>query len=195
MLPRLSLPIKGKGLTIFFLVLMALVALGYGGFRLYTALQEDEPQGDEPGVIVVDVTGAVYHPGIYELPDGSRAQDAIEAAGGLVPEADEAAINRAAVLEDGARLFVPTKPVVTDVTDNTATPPVEVPVDSGTGPVNINTADVYVLQTLPDIGPVIAQRIVDYRSLHGPFTRIEDLQNVEGIGPGILEEIRGLVEL
>ncbi|MDR1089041.1 MAG: helix-hairpin-helix domain-containing protein [Coriobacteriales bacterium] len=188
LLPRLSLPIKGKGLIIFFLVLMALIALGYGGFQLYTAQQTEEA-----GVILVDVAGAVQSPGVYELPEDSRVQDALDLAGGLTPDADESTINRAAVLEDGARVFIPTRPAVT--TEDTNTPSDTPSVDSDTGMVNINTADVYVLQTLPGIGPVIAERIINYRAVHGPFTRIEDLQNVEGIGPGILEKIRSLIEL
>jgi competence protein ComEA len=183
MLPRLSLPIKGKGLTIFFLVIMALVALGYGGFWLYTALQPDEP-----AVIIVDVAGAVHSPGVYELSEESRVQDAIHAAGGLTVEADGNALNQAAPLEDGARLFIPTKPIAPG---DTSAPLA----DSDEGLVNVNTADSYALQTLPGIGPVTAEKIIEYRTSHGLFTRIEDLQNIEGIGSGTLEKIKTLVEL
>jgi competence protein ComEA len=183
MLPRPSLSVKGKGLTIFVLVIMALIALGYGGFWLYTTFQADEPV-----VIVVDVAGAVHNPGVYELSKESRVQDAIRAAGDFTPDADESAINRAAPLEDGARLFIPTKPAAAD---DTSTPPV----DSDEGPVHINTADTYALQTLPGIGPVTAERIIEYRTSQGLFTRIEDLQNVEGIGPGTFEKIKSLIEL
>jgi competence protein ComEA len=183
MLPRPSHSIKGKGLTAFVLVIMVLVALGYGGFWLYTTLQTDEPT-----VVIVDVAGAVHNPGVYELPEGSRVQDAIHAAGGLVDEANESAVNQAAPLADGTRLFIPTKPAAADDTNVS-------PDDSDEGLVNINTADIYALQTLPGIGPVTAERIIEYRMAHGLFTRIEDLQNVEGIGFGVLEKIKNLIEL
>jgi competence protein ComEA len=183
MLPRPSLAIKGKGLTIFVLVVMVLIALGYGGFWLYTTLQTDEPV-----VITVDVVGAVHNPGVYELSEDSRVQDAIHAAGGLTPEADESTINRAALLEDGMRLFISMTPAAPDDTD---TPPV----DLEEALVNINTADAYTLQRLPGIGSVTAEKIIEYRSSHGLFTRVEDLQNIEGIGSGTLEKIKALVEL
>jgi competence protein ComEA len=152
MLPRPSLSIKGKGLTIFILVILVLVALGYGGFWLYTTLQKDEL-----AVIVVDVAGAVYSPGVYELSEDSRVQDAIDAAGGLALEADESTINRAAPLEDGARVFIPAKPIVSTepaVTDDVNTSPT----DSEDGLMNINTADTYT-QLVGQIGTAQAKLV------------------------------------
>jgi competence protein ComEA len=134
--------------------------------------------------IAVDVVGAVPRPGLYTFLDSARVQDAIDAAGGLLAEADASALNLAALLEDGQQLVIPYKAgsEPTETVDlpssETATPPP----NSGEDLVNINTATLEELDKLPGIGTVTAQKIIDYRLLHGPFAKIEDITNVSGIG-------------
>lgn len=141
-----------------------------------------------PAPLVVDVAGAVPRPGVYELPGGSRVNDAVEAAGGFLAEADKSTINLAAPLEDGQRLDIPflagTEPLGAARVGEE-----EIPLDL----IDINTADVDTLSTLPGIGPTLAQRIIDYRDTYGPFYYIEDIMNVEGIGPDTFENIKDLI--
>lgn len=139
-----------------------------------------------PSPLIVDVAGAVPRPGVYEFPDGSRVKDAVEAAGGFLAEADKTNLNLAAPIEDGQRLDIPflagTEPLGSSTT-------VEEPAEL----IDINTADVDTLGTLPGIGPTLAQRIVDYRDTYGPFFFIEDIMNVEGISITTFENIKDLI--
>ena len=139
-----------------------------------------------PSPLIVDVAGAIPKPGVYELPEGSRVKDAVEAAGGFLAEADKSTINLAAPLEDGQRLDIPflagTEPLGSVTTQEEQ---VEL--------IDINTADVDTLSTLPGIGPTLAQRIVDYRDTYGPFFYIEDIMNVEGISATTFENIKDLI--
>lgn len=139
-----------------------------------------------PAPIVVDVAGAVPRPGVYELPQGSRVKDAVEAAGGFLAEADKSMINLAAPLEDGEKLDIPFLPGVEPV--GVSRTIVETP-----ALVNINTATVEELNTLPGIGPSLAQVIVDYRETWGDFFFIEDIMNVPGIAASTFEEIKDLI--
>ena len=140
-----------------------------------------------PAPLRVHVSGAVAHPGVYSLPRGSIVQQAIEAAGGSLAEADLDHVNLAASLDDGQQVRVPFQ----------AQPPVDgataAPDPPTAGLVNINTATAPELELLPGIGPSLAQGIVAYREAHGLFSEIEDLLDVPGIGPAKLEQIRGLV--
>lgn len=148
-----------------------------------------------PEPIVVHVIGAVARPGVYNLPTGSRVQDAVRAAGGLLAEADKEAINLAARLEDGEQLEVPYLPGMEPVGTPSSSFQV-IPGDSGapsSSLININTATLEELDTLPGIGPTTAQKIIDYREQHGPFARIEDIMNVSGIGPATFERIQDLI--
>jgi competence protein ComEA len=142
---------------------------------------------DKP--IVVHITGAVPRPGVYALPQGARIQDGISAAGGFLAEADKTNINLAQVLDDGEKLDIPYieggSPVLT-------TPVPEV-VTITTELININTASLAELDTLPGIGPTTAQKIIDYRTQNGPFINAEDIVNVSGIGPGTYERIKDLI--
>ena len=143
-----------------------------------------------PAPLVVYVAGAVAAPGVYQLPAGSRIQDAILAAGGLLPEADDQALNLAALLKDGHMVRVPLQ------SESGSSPPVQpegAPVVYTGGILNINTATAAELETLPKIGPVLAQRIVDYRQDNGPFTSLEGLLEVVGIGEEIFAAIEDLV--
>ncbi|MFZ5857897.1 MAG: helix-hairpin-helix domain-containing protein [Chloroflexota bacterium] len=140
-----------------------------------------------PAPLVVDVAGAVPRPGVYELPDGSRVKDAVDAAGGFLAEADRAGLNLAAPLEDGQQLQIPflagAEPVGAARIDEPAVLDL----------IDINTADAETLSTLPGIGPTLAQRIVEYRETWGEFYYIEDIMNVEGIGPSTFENIKDLI--
>ena len=148
--------------------------------------------------IVVHVDGAVARPGVHELPAGSRVLDAVAAAGGLVAQADGDRLNLAEPLSDGTRLWVPLvgEQQPPDLVRATPGSAAVVPAGSVGGvTVNINSADVSALQSLPGIGPAIAAAIVEHRHQHGPFTSVGDLDKVPGIGAGRLDQIRDLVSV
>lgn len=131
--------------------------------------------------IIVDVSGAVLHPDVVELPAGSRVSDAIDAAGGLVESADVSAVNRAAPLEDGIKIFIPFKKEASNPSDHQTFE--ESPgADNAGSVININTASAAELDRLPGVGPVTAMKIIDYRNQHGPFRKVEDLKRISGIG-------------
>jgi competence protein ComEA len=144
-----------------------------------------------PAPLRVYVTGAVLEPDVYLLPPASIVKDALAAAGGATDDADLNRINLALQLSDQQQVYVPRKGE-----ESPPVPPLgeRSPSDSsgatGTGQVNINAASVEALQTLPGVGPAIAQRIVDYRTEHGPFATIDDLMNVKGIGPATFAELK-----
>lgn len=151
---------------------------------------------ERPSVLVVDVAGAVTHPGLVRLAAGSRVADAIDAAGGPTPDADLARINRAAPITDGVRVYVPHvgETSVPSALGDSGPPSATGPESAvAAGPVNINTADASGLDALPGIGPATAQAIIDYRTQHGPFGRVEDLMDVRGIGEAKFAQLRELV--
>lgn len=139
-----------------------------------------------PASVYVHVFGAVTRPGLYRLDDGARVVDVIAAAGGLAPGADESAVNLARRVSDGEQLRVP---VVGEepAADETA------PGVASDGRVNLNTADAEALDTLPRVGPAIAERIIQWREDNGPFTSVDDLLSVPGIGDKMLASLRDLV--
>lgn len=141
-----------------------------------------DPGGNTGRTITVHVAGAVVSPGVVRVPAGSRVGEAIAAAGGALPDADLARVNLAAPLGDGQQLLVP--PI---------SPDGEVGALAGDGRVHLNLASVEELETLPGVGPVLAQRIVAHRAEHGPFRTIEDLLDVPGIGEGKLAALRDAV--
>ena len=142
-----------------------------------------------PAPIQVHVTGAVSQPGLYALPAGSRVQDAILAAGGFSPQADEQALNLAAFLPDGGRVFVP------DLAAPATLPPGETRLASPpvTFPIDINLATLAELEALPEIGPETAKAILEYRQQHGAFQDVEEIMDVPGIGPVTYEAIKDLI--
>jgi len=146
--------------------------------------------------IAVHVVGAVPRPGLYEFADGARVQDAIDAAGGLLAEADPGSINLAALLEDGQQLDIPytagSEPVPGSGSSGLPLP-TEAPTAGAEDLININTATAEELDSLPGIGPTTAQKILDYRVANGPFNTIEDIMNVSGIGPSTFENIKDLI--
>jgi len=146
------------------------------------------PASPSPEVVVlVDVAGWVRHPGVYEFTEGARVIDAIDAAGGARPGALLQALNLAAPLADGTQILVPR-----EGQEGVAPPPVSGGAVAG-GLIDVNTATAIELEELPGVGEVIAQAIVDYRTENGPFTSIDQLVDVSGIGDATLESIRDLV--
>jgi competence protein ComEA len=139
--------------------------------------------------IVVHVVGAVRRPGLYRLRDGSRIADALAKAGGAVPKADLAAVNLAAPLADGSQVLVP-RGAATGGAEASPSPG-----GSPASPVKVSLASATLeqLDALPGIGPVTAQKILDYRAQHGPIRSADDLDAVPGIGPARVEQLRELV--
>ena len=139
--------------------------------------------------LIVHITGAVPRPGVYALPDGSRVQDAIAAAGGFLAEAQKTDINLAALVIDGEKLDIP---FIEGASPVLPTPGPTV-VAATTELININTASQAELETLPGIGPTTAQMIISYREENGDFVSIEEIINVSGIGPGLYDRIKDLI--
>lgn len=148
------------------------------------------PVGKAAGMsaaLVVSVVGPVVRPGLVTLPAGARVADAVEAAGGLLPDADPASVNLAAPLTDGEQITVALPG---------AAPPGGAGAAAGApGRLHLNTATAAELDGLPGLGPVLAQRIVDHRSRHGPFTTVDELDDVPGIGPATAAELAELVDV
>jgi competence protein ComEA len=143
------------------------------------------------GRVVVDVVGAVRQPGLYRLEQGSRIADAVARAGGATRKADLAMINLAAPLADGEQVVVPKRgppgAAVGGTGGAAGTPGVPA------GPVHLNTATLEQLDSLPGVGPVTAQKILDYRQEHGAFSSVDELDAVPGIGPARMDTLRDLV--
>jgi competence protein ComEA len=147
-----------------------------------------------PGSILVHVDGAVKKPGLYALPEGARVADAVDAAGGPRPAADLRAINLAEPLIDGQKLEVPKKGEDPATTIPSApVSPAPSPGATASATVDLNTADQTALETLPEVGPVTATAIIEYRDQSGGFTSVDELLEVNGIGPATLEAIRPFV--
>ncbi|WP_286929624.1 MULTISPECIES: helix-hairpin-helix domain-containing protein [Aeromicrobium] len=153
-----------------------------------------EVAGTEPsagataGTLVVDVAGRVRRPGIVTLPPGSRVHEAIEAAGGTRGKVDTASLNLARVLTDGEQVVVGA--------------PAAAPAGGASGPagpadavVNLNSADLVALDSLPGVGPVTAESIVAWREENGPFRSVDDLLDVKGIGEATLADLRDRVSV
>ncbi|HEV7740817.1 MAG TPA: ComEA family DNA-binding protein [Pseudolysinimonas sp.] len=151
------------------------------------ATSQATPDAGDGSVIYVHILGQVEQPGLYSLHDGDRAVDIVAAAGGFTPQADTAAINLARFLSDGEQIIVPAVGEAVSGSGSAAgatTPDAKV---------NLNTADATALETLPRIGPAMAQRIIDWRDKNGPFSAVEDLLAVPGIGNATFEGLRDLV--
>ena len=153
-----------------------------------------------PPPLIVHVTGAVAQPGVYTLSHESRVQDAVQAAGGLLSGADAQSLNLAAFMEDGERIWIPYHLQVGGPSQppRAASDPAEdpggpLPVETATLLVDINRASQVELESLPGIGPVTAQKIIADRQENGPFSNIEDIERVSGIGPAKFEQIKALI--
>ena len=169
---------------------------------------------EAPQKIFVDVCGAVASPGVYELDEGSRIFQAVDAAGGYLPEAASDYLNKARSLDDGQQIYVPTqeeveagpeeilakRPEISDLTGNTAGDSAGEQnsrlseTEAGSGQLNdridLNTADAALLSTLSGIGQSKAEAIIAYRQEHGGFASIEEIMNVEGIKEGTFSKIK-----
>ncbi len=140
--------------------------------------------------VVVDVVGEVRRPGLYRLADGSRIADAVARAGGATRKAELAQVNLAAPLADGEQVVVPARGSAAAAAPTAAT--------GGDGaapsaPIQLSTATLEQLDSLPGVGPATAQKILDYRTKHGAFSSVDELDAVPGIGPKRLEQLRDLV--
>ena len=146
---------------------------------------------------MIHVTGAVQVPGVYELQPGQRVADAIDAAGGALADADADALNLAAPVADGDRIAVPTVGEASALGGGVGVGHSHAAAASAGAvagsPIDINTAGVAELETLPGVGPATAAAIVEHREQHGPYATIDDLEAVRGIGPAKIEAIRDLV--
>ena len=158
--------------------------------------------------IIIHITGAVKTPGIVKLDDGSRIEDAIEAAGGLTEDADISNVNLAYVLDDGTKIKIPSlsdgdignvEDVITDESGEGIIEEIDSTSSSNsqnsTSNININKATEAELDTLPGIGPSLASKIIEYREQNGKFSSIEDIKNVSGIGDSKFEEIKDLISV
>jgi competence protein ComEA len=143
----------------------------------------------EPIVLVVDISGCVKTPGVYETPDGTRLHEVIELAGGLKKKADIDAINQAEPVTDGQKILIPAK--MESGKDDSGTASGEISASSGK--ININQADSMSLQEIPGVGPATADKIIQYRESNGRFQSIEDLKNVSGIGEKTFEKMKDMI--
>lgn len=150
-------------------------------------------KNEEAGEVVIHVSGAVKRPGVYTLPEGARVIQALEEAGGALPEADLESVNLAQPLYDGQQARIPFKVEEGDPSGSSAGSGVEVNTSLQNAKININTAERSQLESLPGIGSVKAQGIVHYREQNGPFRQVEDLVKVSGIGDKTLENIKDLI--
>jgi competence protein ComEA len=179
--------IMGKSITTLVLGLLSGLIIT-GILLLFIAPRKNYPvelqPAPSPSSIRVHVAGEVTQPGVYDLHRNSIVQDAIEAAGGELPDANLDRVNLAAEIEDGMYLFIP--PQTVEETPSDPPPPGQAAVE---GLVNINTAPASELERLPGIGPALALKIIEFREANGLFQIPEDLLNVSGIGPSKMEEI------
>ena len=206
-----------ENLLSYLLVLFVGIIVGAGGLTLTRRVQPAQiviqppaptPVPDPtatPGPLRVFVNGAVAAPAVYELAPGSVVQQAIEQAGGFAAEADTAVVNLAFPLQDGMQIYVPTiaetaaqgQTAVTNPVVRTEGIELETAVEAAAaapgGLIDINSATVADLDTLPGIGPSTAEKIVEYREANGPFAAIEEIMNVSGIGPAKFEQIQAFI--
>ena len=178
------------------------VVIGFLGVGLLL-LTSGNPRGEPiqllppptPAPLVVHITGAVNKPGVYTLPPASRVGEAIDMAGGLSSNADSSLINLAQLVEDGEQIWVPYKIQEIVVQDDVEIVSVQPTQSQLTNLININTATQTELESLSGIGPEYAKRIIQYRLKNGPFEKIEDIQDVKGIGPVTFEKIRSKITI
>ncbi|NYF17064.1 competence protein ComEA [Microbacterium sp. AK009] len=201
----------GVGAAVVVVLTAVAVTVGIGVFRSALAPVDEVPLSSEtsgvsvpdaatgsaspssPAGLVVHVAGAVAKPGVYVLPDRARVLDAVAAAGGFTESAEPRSVNLARILADGEQL------IIAEIGDvSLEQPPGTAPggaPDASGGRVNLNTADEAELDTLPRIGPALAERIIAWREANGPFTSVDDLLAVSGFGEKMVESLRDLVVL
>jgi competence protein ComEA len=199
-----------------YIMLSLIFAIVFGGYVAYDRRPQPEPieiavpspeslptdipaATASPAPITVHIAGEVLRSGVYALSAGSRLIDAVRAAGGLGPEADEGRCNLAQVLSDGQHIYIPRIGTPAPPDPTSLPVPAHVAADAGgdlsssAARVNINTATSGELETLPGIGPTLAQRIIAYRREHGPFVDPADIVEVKGIGPSRYTELCDMI--
>lgn len=153
-------------------------------------------------IVIIHITGSVKNPGIVKLKEGSRIEDAIEAAGGLTENADITKVNLAYIVEDGTKIKIPSASeedigdddiIDSKSGDNIIIEENTVSSNNSTQTININKATEKEFETLPGIGPSLASKIIEYRNQNGKFGSIEDIKNVNGIGDSKYEKIKDLI--
>jgi competence protein ComEA len=192
-----GVPPQGKirarvGLGAVVVLLLAALVVGivvsglspHGANRIVAAAASNPAVAPTSGTIFVHVIGAVENPGLYKLRDGDRAVDAVGAAGGFSQSADQSQLNLARLVSDGEQLVVPEIGEVPAAAAGTTA-----------GKVNINVADAPTLETLPRVGPAMAERIIAWRTANGRFSAIEDLMSVTGIGPKTFDGFKDLITI
>ncbi len=175
-----------------FLVLLGLAAWGSQIQPQGSGLKVEEPSSQprvpetqhEVEEIQVYIAGAIQRPGVYKVRSDFRVVDVIDLAGGMLPDANELGVNLASPVKDGMQITVPFRGL------DLSGPPVQ-----NGGPVSINLGSLKELESLPDVGPVLAEAIIKYREENGPFQSVEDLAYVSGVGEKTLEKLRGQVRL
>ena len=178
--------------------LLLIGALFIAGRYLAGAGAAEEPGAAEPAAgelraepaprLIVHVVGAVRRPGLYRLANGARIADALRRAGGATRRADLSLVNLAAPVSDGTQVVVPRRVSAAEAAAGGGAEG-----EAAAGPVHLNTATVDQLDELPGVGPVTAQKIVDWREQRGAFSSVDDLDAIPGIGPARLEQLRELV--
>jgi len=192
---------------------ICLIGLGIGAARIsrHAALKQEDilaPKEDNSGIeivtpssqtVVVHVAGCVKNPNVYVMKPGDRVIDAINKAGGAKADADLDSLNLAEMLKDGEKIYVPSKNEAAAVpispVGQSAQTKKSFADNSGPLVVNINTAGPEELDRLPGVGPATAQKIIEYRNQIGRFTSVEQLEEVRGIGPKKLEQMRPFIRL
>ena len=199
-MPTLSLSLGSRRLLAAALVVLVAGALlwrhgrpGAGATAGATAVQrsvDTRPARSEPPsekLLVVDVAGAVRRAGLVRLPTGSRVADAVARAGGFTRRADRDGVNLAAPVSDGQQVVVPAAGAAGAAAAAGSSP------TAPAAPVSLSSATAEQLDTLPGVGPVTAQKIVQYRTEHGAFHAVDELDAIPGIGPARIEQLKGLV--
>lgn len=178
--------IAGLGIAV---LASALTAGGSSNTIIHDPAPSSTPQPVAAGApIFVHILGEVNQPGLYQLRDGDRAIDAVAAAGGYTHTADKRQLNLARFLSDGEQIYIPAM-------GEAPTPGAEASSGAVGGKVNLNTADAATLETLPRVGPAMAQRIIDWRMSNGRFSALEDLMSVSGIGEKTFAQLKDLVTI
>jgi competence protein ComEA len=182
----------GAAAAVAVLLLLALRHFGGGGGAAPALTPLRAPARAKPAaakLLVIDVAGAVRHAGLYRLRTGSRIDDAIAAAGGPTAKAQLDSVNLAAPVADGEQIVVPGRGAAGAVASaGSATAG-----SSPSAPLDLNSATLEQLEGLPGVGPVTAQKILDYRQQHGAFHSVAELEGVPGIGPAHMAQLKGLV--